>query len=109
MKLCGTDAAVDLKLDIVLQREGNEWVAHCVQLDLLTTDQNEDTAFRRMQTMVVAQVAYACEHDPEFKNLFRPPSAELMRLMSMAKEAGAVNLVLNRMPLRVRRLEAVAA
>lgn len=84
-----------INLNVVLHKQGEYWVGHCVQLDILTSGPDQDKVWCDIQALIRAQIAYAVLKDPEFKNLFRPPSPELMRMMSLGRDLGQIVLVID--------------
>lgn len=56
-------------------REGGEWIAHCLDLDILSTGPTPEAAMDELAEAVGAQLWYAREHD-NFEYLFKPAPAE---------------------------------
>ncbi len=54
--------------------EGGEWVAHCLDLDIVTTGPTPETAMDELAGAVGTQLWYAREHE-NFEHLFRPAPA----------------------------------
>jgi predicted RNase H-like HicB family nuclease len=63
-------------LRAVLHQEGGEWVAHCLDLDIVSTGQTLSEATHHLAEAVTAQLEYAREHD-NYAYLWRlaPPDA----------------------------------
>lgn len=85
-----------LQLDIVQHQEDGWWVAHCVQFNILTSARDKDECWKMAQALCISHVCHACKTDPDFSELFKPASAELSRLMAMAKDEGSVTLLMER-------------
>ena len=56
-------------------REGEEWIAHCLDLDIVSIGPTADAAMDQLAEAVGAQLWYAREHD-NFEHLFRPAPDE---------------------------------
>lgn len=75
----------EITLDVVLYYSGSGyWVAHCVQLDLLSSDETPDAAWERSISQCRAQIAYAREHKAMI-GLFRSPDAYIMEKMALGQ------------------------
>jgi hypothetical protein len=69
-----------LSFRATVSREGDEWVAHCLDLDIVTVATTPDQAMDRLADAVGAQLWYAKMHD-NFAYLFKPaPLAAWERL-----------------------------
>jgi RNAse (barnase) inhibitor barstar len=90
-------SANKIHLDIVLYRSDDDerWVAHCVQLDLVTSGENLNEVWDRATRQCAGQVKFAMKHDHDCKNLFRPATSELLQAMAEAKREGIVELAFN--------------
>ena len=77
-----------ISLNVVFYRDGDDWVAHCVQLDLVTAAPTREEAWRDIQDVCRSQILFAVERDPQFECLFRPPSEQLMKMMSLGRDKG---------------------
>lgn len=86
---------VRLNLDVVLFREDDYWVGHCIQLGIATSGRDLNKVFEDACQLCKGQVEYAMAHDPECKNLFRPADPELLELMAKARVDGCVDLEVN--------------
>ena len=56
-------------------REDSEWVAHCLDLDIVATGPTPETAMDELAGAVGTQLWYAREHE-NFEHFFRPAPAE---------------------------------
>lgn len=84
-----------IRLNVVLYREGEYWVGHCVELDIATSDPDQEKAWRDIQTLIRAQITYATEKDSSFEHLFRPNSAELSRMVATGRDQGEIVLLID--------------
>lgn len=66
---------VSLHIDGVVYKEGQEFVAHALQLDLVVTAPTEEQAVRDLLDVIIAQVTDAFEND-NLKYLFRSAPSE---------------------------------
>lgn len=57
-------------------REGGEWVAHCLDLDVVSSGATRVAAVDALAEAMGLQLAYAREND-NFEHLFRPAPDEL--------------------------------
>ena len=83
-----------IRLDIILYRKGEYWIGHCLQLDVLTSGSDLNEVFADAEKVCAAQVLFALNHDKNLENLFRPPHSDLLRMMSMARVEGVLDLEL---------------
>lgn len=59
-------------------REGGEWVAHCLDLDIVSTGSSAEEAMDQLADAVGTQLWYAREHD-NYQHLFRPAPEDAWR------------------------------
>ena len=85
-----------LQLDIVQYQDGDCWMSHCVQFDLVTAAADKEESWRMAQAMCIAAICHESKVDPEFRAIFKPASAELSRMMAMARDEGSVVVAMNR-------------
>ena len=67
--------APPLNLRAMIYPEGKEWVAHCLDLDLVETGDTADTAMDALAEAVGTQLWYARTND-NFAHLFQPAPRE---------------------------------
>ncbi|MEX2147217.1 MAG: hypothetical protein WED01_09425 [Candidatus Rokuibacteriota bacterium] len=72
------EAARHMSFRATVLREGGEWVAHCLDLDLVSTGASAEAALDELAVAVNTQLWYAREHD-NFEYLFRPAPDEAWR------------------------------
>ncbi|MEX2218116.1 MAG: hypothetical protein WD749_05095 [Phycisphaerales bacterium] len=77
-----------IRLNVLLYREHDCWVARCVELDLVTSGPDLWEVAGDIQEVVKGQMLYACAKDPELTDLFRPVSEELRRKVMTGREKG---------------------
>jgi hypothetical protein len=59
----------------IAYREGGEWIAHCLDLDIVSAEGSREGAVAALAEAMALQLAYAREHD-NFAHLFRPAPEE---------------------------------
>jgi hypothetical protein len=84
-----------VSLNVVFYRDGEDWVAHCVELDLVTAAATREEAWTDIQAVCRAQVLFAAARDPGLESLFRPPSTHLMKMLSLGRDKGEAVLELD--------------
>jgi len=62
--------------NVVLEKEGREWVAHCLELDIVATSANRRTVLVDMARLIAAQVGYAFANN-NLDNLYHPAPPEV--------------------------------
>ena len=69
------DTMTRLSFRATVAREGGDWVAHCLDLDLVATGPTAEVAMDELAGAVEVQLWYARAQD-NFEYLFRPAPAE---------------------------------
>jgi hypothetical protein len=64
-----------LNLHALVFTEGSEWVAHCLELDLVDTGPTAEAAMDALAEAVSTQIGYAHTHD-NLEHLFHPAPAD---------------------------------
>lgn len=54
---------VSFDFKILIKKEGELWVAHCLELDIVATADTRDQAQDDIEDLIAAQVNYALEND----------------------------------------------
>ena len=72
-------------LDVLVEMEEGEYVAHCLQFDLVAVAPTPDQAIEEIKGLITAQIAFALEHD-NLENIFRPAPPEYWRKLWYAKQ-----------------------
>lgn len=78
---------INLPLDVVLYHRGPYWVAHCLELDLVTSGPDIRAVEEDIVRVCIAQVKFAYENDL-LENLFRPPNPTVARMVLSALNNG---------------------
>lgn len=65
--------------NILAKKEGDEWIGHCLELDIVATAKNLKTLKEDMVSLIVAQVDYAFSNN-NLDNLYRPAPPEVWKV-----------------------------
>jgi hypothetical protein len=68
-------ALPSIKLNVLIYKEDGEWVAHCLQMDVIATSTDRSTVEDDIVDLIKAQVEYAIDHD-NMSNIFKPAPME---------------------------------
>lgn len=63
-------------LDILVEMEDSNYVAHCLQLDIVAVGATTEEVIRDINDLIHAQIEFALEHD-NLENLFKPAPPEV--------------------------------
>lgn len=69
----GTNSLV---LNVLVKREDDNWIGHCLELDIVATSDDINQLKKDMIDLIVAQVDYAFSHD-NLEYLFHPAPKEI--------------------------------
>ena len=64
-----------IKLNVLIYKESNEWIAHCLQMDIVTTGQDEKDVEKDIINIIKAQIIFALQNN-NLSNLFKPAPEE---------------------------------
>jgi hypothetical protein len=70
-----------------------EWVAHCLDLDIVVTGSTRDQAAKQLVETVTAQIDYACG-SPDYAYLYRPAPLEVWQRLAEAIQGGLPTMTL---------------
>lgn len=73
-----------IHLDILCYKEEDYFVAHCLQMDLVTTAETIDEAFLDMKELIMTQIEFAAENN-NMENIFKPAPREIWRRLANAE------------------------
>jgi hypothetical protein len=78
--------AKDLKLDLrgVVYREGKAWIAHCLELDIVSEGANAEAAMNDMLDLCAFQIETATKNN-DLESIFRPAPAKYWNLFYSAR------------------------
>jgi len=65
-----------MSLNIIAKKEGDIWVGHCLELDIVATANDLDQLKHDLEDLIVAQIDYAFSYN-NLDNLFHPAPREV--------------------------------
>jgi hypothetical protein len=68
-------ALPSVKLNVLIYQEDDEWIAHCLQMDIVATSGGKSSVMNDIVDLIKAQVEYAVDND-NLSSIFRPAPAE---------------------------------
>jgi len=74
-------------LDVLLYRDEQQWVAHCLQLDLVEYGHTRKAAQAAILDVIRAHIEYAIEHD-NMEYLFHPAPSDVWKLFLKSQRIG---------------------
>jgi len=96
-----------LHLDVVVYKEDDLFVAHCLQLDLVTTAKTIEQACCDIEDVIKTHITYAIEND-NLENLLKPAPPEIWNLLlktNIVAEGSIKRWELPKMPPNVEHVE----
>jgi predicted RNase H-like HicB family nuclease len=75
-------------LRVVFYKEGDSWIAHCLEFDLAGDGATRDEALGRLAEAIALQAAHAIEHDNP-SNLFSPADGKYFEMYAAGHDLGA--------------------
>lgn len=75
-----------ISVNILIKKENGEFVAHCLELDIVAVADTKANVQREVITLICAQVDYAFSND-NLDNLFHPAPTEVWSEFFACKEA----------------------
>lgn len=97
--------SIPLHLNILIEQEDSQFVAHCLELDIVASGQTEDEAFDDLMDLIEAQLEFAVEND-NLKNILRPAPPEFwQKLFAMQAEVGHCHYQRTQRPMPGTRLQ----
>jgi len=76
-----------IKLNVLVYKEENEWIAHCLQMDLVAANENKDSVQDDIIDLIKTHVLYALEND-NIDHIFKPAPAEEWEKLSHFRHCG---------------------
>lgn len=77
-----------IKLHVIISDEDDEWVAHCLEMDLVATNTTEKKVEDDIIDLIKAQFIYAMEND-NFENLLKSAPPEEWAKLKIAKSCSS--------------------
>lgn len=88
-----------ITFNVILEKEDGEWVAHCLELDIVATSANKRTVLVDMVRLIAAQVGYAFAND-NLDNLYHPAPQEVWKRFYQCKKLEKKRVPLAKAPRR---------
>lgn len=80
-----------IKLNIVVYKEGEEWIAHCLQMDIVASGKSPKAVENDIIDLIKAQMRFAIDND-NVENVFKPAPSEIWRMIGQAKRCDSRNI-----------------
>jgi hypothetical protein len=75
-----------IKLNVLIYKEGNEWIAHCLQMDIVAAGLSKKAVEDDIIDLIKAQVLYAIEHS-NMESIFKPAPSFVWDKIGLAKKS----------------------
>ena len=85
VKMANPTKGSGMTFNVLVSKEERVYVAHCLELDIVTTGTRIKDVKKEMGELIVAQVDYAFSND-NLENLFRPAPANVWKIFYSCKE-----------------------
>lgn len=86
-----------IPIQVVLYREEDQWIAHCLQFDVCGHGDTKRDAFLLLAEAITIQVEQAIEHK-NLKNLFSPADGKYFQMFAAGKNITKGELKMNFVP-----------
>ncbi len=73
-----------IKLNIVVYKEGEEWVAHCLQMDIVASGRSAKAVEADIIGLIKTQMRFAIDNG-NVENLFKPAPSEIWKMIGQAR------------------------
>ncbi len=94
-------------LKLLLFKDGEEYVAHILDFDLVGTGATREEALKEVSDSATAQIAYALEHN-RVKELLHPAPSEFYEKWKIAEQHALMDILISaKRPVRARKYEAL--
>lgn len=87
-----TTHVLRIPLRVVFYREGGDWIAHCLEFDLLGDGSTIEKALKCLDDAIVTQIDVSLKHD-NVANLFSPADGKFLRMFSAGKDIAALGQI----------------
>jgi len=81
-----SETTSEIRVDIIVYPEAGEWVAHCLQFDLVCSAPTAEAAREDMKSLVIAHVQFAFDNGL-LAGLWRPAPAECWQKLATARQS----------------------
>ncbi|MBI4691545.1 MAG: hypothetical protein HY754_14970 [Nitrospirae bacterium] len=73
-----------IKLNIVIYKEGEDWIAHCLQMDIVASGKSAKAVEDDIIDLIKAQIHFAIDND-NMGNIFKPAPSNIWNMIGHAK------------------------
>lgn len=77
-----------IKLNVLVYKEEKEWIAHCLQMDLVAANDDRDTVQDDIIDLIKSHVIYALEND-NIDHIFKPAPSEEWEKLAHSQKCGS--------------------
>ena len=78
--------ATSMTFNILVKKEDKMWIAHCLELDIVTTSKTLPTLKKEIIDLIITQIDYAFSND-NLENLYHPAPPEVWAEFYTCKES----------------------
>lgn len=75
-----------MTFNILAKKEEDLWIAHCLELDIVSTAKTLRTVKKEILDLIITQIDYAFSND-NLENLYHPAPAEIWKEFYACKES----------------------
>lgn len=86
-----TMSKVRIPLRVVFYKEDGDWIAHCLEFDLLGDGATQETALDMLSEAIGLQINFAIEHD-SLKSIFTPAESKYPLMFAEGKNVATAEL-----------------
>lgn len=104
-----TKNLISISLSAVIYPEGQAWIAHCLELDIVAQGSSDEEAFLNLDDLVQFQIETAMQ-EGDICSIFRQAPPSICHIFSLAKSARRAQMALKtrKRPSFISRFEARA-
>jgi predicted RNase H-like HicB family nuclease len=74
-----------INLSAIVYREDGVWIAHCLELDIVSEGKDADDALKSLVSLCDLQISTALK-DGDLESIFRPAPPEVWKMFSSGRE-----------------------
>ena len=82
-----------IKLNVLVYKEDNEWIAHCLQMDLVAANTDKNAVQDDIIDLIESHVVYALENE-NIDHIFKPAPAEEWEKLGHSQKCGSRKVVI---------------
>jgi hypothetical protein len=80
-----TTSKLSINLSAIVYRENADWIAHCLELDIVAEGKNAEDAIESLISLCDLQIETAIE-EGDLESIFRPAPPEFWKMFASGKE-----------------------